>query len=635
MAYRYLDNVCLGYQKKEGELSLKDAVAQFLHDKCEGLRYESDTEENKYVNQQREVDRLCLERALERFLESGTAEDAFDVYFCYLEMFVGSYGSSKEMIEMLSEFETNGSSLLMKHRDHYSHSVYVFALGLAFYDTNSNYRNKYKEFYKLEDDGKAVCHFLEYWGLSSLFHDIGYPFELPFEQLESYFEIKGLNRQDASFMAYSNMDSFISIGKEEDANLQKVYGIRMKEQYFKNTDELFAYDLAKKLGAIYHFTKESMQNVLGTKPTSPDRFGYYMDHAYFSASVLYQELVRADKREGQCRTTAGRLDALTAIIMHNSLYKFAIAFYKNKELNIPFRMEYHPLAYMLMLCDELQCWDRIAYGRNSRRQLHPMDCELKFSDNAVNATYIYDKDEENKVQAFEESYKQDKNAKLKAYSDMVHDNTFLKDINAIINSDEIGLTVDVELRERNFNRKHQYLSQSNYINLYHFAVALNARYKYGETESECSEKMEEDFNSLTLEYKLSNIRQAKAFAKHLDAIGCFFTDKPVDFEMVTEFSKRDIQHLGMLEHERWLMEHKEMGWKFGDSYMQIADKEEARQQREFLREHKLMLKGDLSRERIKQHYDELPEEEKVKDFAPMNSMLKLIENYDGLRIYRL
>ncbi len=30
------------------------------------------------------------------------------------------------MIELLSEYEANGSGLLMKHRDHYSHSVYVF-----------------------------------------------------------------------------------------------------------------------------------------------------------------------------------------------------------------------------------------------------------------------------------------------------------------------------------------------------------------------------------------------------------------------------------------------------------------------------------------------------------------------------
>ena len=55
------------------------------------------------------------------------------------------------------------------------------------------------------------------------------------------------------------------------------------------------------------------------------------------------------------------LDALTAILLHNSLYKFDVTNIRSKE-NIPFKMQLHPLAFMLMLCDELQCWDRTSYG---------------------------------------------------------------------------------------------------------------------------------------------------------------------------------------------------------------------------------------------------------------------------------
>jgi hypothetical protein len=87
------------------------------------------------------------------------------------------------------------------------------------------------------------------------------------------------------------------------------------------------------------------------------------------------------------------VDALSAILLHNSLYKFSIAFYKDKEKRkAPLKMELHPLAWMLMLCDELQCWDRIAYGRNSRRELHPMAADFDFSDNRINATYYYDEE---------------------------------------------------------------------------------------------------------------------------------------------------------------------------------------------------------------------------------------------------
>jgi hypothetical protein len=35
---------------------------------------------------QMDINRLCLERELEKFIDSGAAEDAYTVYYCYLEM---------------------------------------------------------------------------------------------------------------------------------------------------------------------------------------------------------------------------------------------------------------------------------------------------------------------------------------------------------------------------------------------------------------------------------------------------------------------------------------------------------------------------------------------------------------------
>lgn len=137
---------------------LKATALRFLHTRCEGLGFNTEidaleTIEGKFYgtsflhnqipyNMQMDINRLCLERELEKFIDSGVAEDAYTIYYCYLEIFFGHYGKSKKMVELLSEFESNGSSLLMKHRDHYSHSVYVFALGLAIYESNATYRSK-------------------------------------------------------------------------------------------------------------------------------------------------------------------------------------------------------------------------------------------------------------------------------------------------------------------------------------------------------------------------------------------------------------------------------------------------------------------------------------------------------------
>ena len=142
---------------------LKSAALRFLHERCEGLRFspekaKDEAETGRYLgtsymanqipyNMQMDIDRLCLERELEHFIDSGVAEDAYTVYYSFLEMFMGAYGRSSKMIELLSEFESNASSLLMKHRDHYSHSVYVFALGLAIYETNESFRRTFQTFY--------------------------------------------------------------------------------------------------------------------------------------------------------------------------------------------------------------------------------------------------------------------------------------------------------------------------------------------------------------------------------------------------------------------------------------------------------------------------------------------------------
>lgn len=190
------------------------------------------------------------------------------------------------------------------------------------------------------------------------------------------------------------------------------------------------------------------------------------------------------------------LDALTAILLHNSLYKFAIAFYKSDNRKQPLTMETHPLAYLLMLCDELQCWDRTAYGRNSRTELHPMSVEFDFRNNAINASYYYDSQEQEKIAAFEAEYhkweaygEQGRAPRLKAYSDMAEkEQRFTTDIEKIVDTANIPLTIKADTREVDYKSKHTYLSASNFLHLYDFAVALNARYSYQGKESEIEEK---------------------------------------------------------------------------------------------------------------------------------------------------
>ena len=685
---------------------LKSAALRFLHNDCTGLRFngaaEAEFEGAPYTgrsiasdqvpyNMQMDTDRLCLERELENFIDSGTAEDAYTVYYCFLEMFVGKYGASHSMIELLSEFESNASSLLMKHRDHYSHSVYVFALGLAIYETNERYRAIFREFYAdlldfrpdESEESKAArtaCFFLEYWGLASLYHDIGYPFEIPFEQVMAYFEVDKKDRGDGTiYLAYHDVGALTALGSEAKKRFKDIYNID-----FESTDELLAYDITNKLGTAYDFKYNYMLGKLRSKPGEPQNNGYFMDHAYFSSARLCGELFETiGKNQGMDKITRAHVDVLSAIMLHNSLFKFAIAFYKNDDRKPELRAELHPLAYMLMICDELQCWDRTAYGRNSRTELHPMAAEFDFSGGAIDAVYYYDAEESAKIDEFRAKYdawaEEAKEAKkqgikfekkaprLKAYSDMNEkEKIFTTEIEHIVDTSIMPLTAVPSVKPADRSSKHTYLSDSNFLHLYDFAVALNGRYSYQDKEDEVSdEQLEKDFDEMSLEYKLSNIHQARSFAKYLNDLSCFYTDKPVDFDMLTGFVQDELDTIAPMEHERWVLEHISMAWTAGNEYERVGmTAEEAKERdcepiplteneekliaegkntlkairagyRETLRRHKLGMNGAVTAEEIKAHYDQLPPDEQGKDWKPMESMLKLIKKFDGLRIYRL
>lgn len=674
MAYTMLkrENV----QKNYSENPLKQRALLFIRNRCEGLRFDKNrvtgisnknAEELDFdgksikskqipYNMEKDIDRLCLENAIERFLKTGKKEDALDVYFCFLEMFVGDYKKTRRMIELLSEFEANGSGLLMKHRDHYSHSVYVFCLGLAIYESNDIYRETYKSYCKKENENEAACHYLQYWGLASLFHDIGYPFELPFEQVCSYFEVEGVERNERPFVAYHGLDVFTKLNKTTQRKLGKEFGLGT-DKILQSTDELFAYALHKKLGSRYYFSEEEMLCYLMQKPTKPDKFGHFMDHAYFSATVLFKKLFEDVKIDFEKEWSISNLvDSLTAIILHNSLYKFSVAFYKNPDANMRLKAEWHPLAYMLMLCDELQCWDRTAYGRNSKIELHPMDCKFEFGNDTICATYIFDEEEKMKINNYDADKKTNKKAKLKAYSsydrttEIIRDDEshavvceFQADIENIVDLSKIHLKVDKSISKRD-EKKKTYLSDSNFINLYNFATILhgmwgNVNEWKKDKEEGCIERflsnekrvdeLRKSFGEISLEYKLYNINQAKGFAKYLDKIGCFYTDKNVDCEkMVDKFDAVELEKIGVLEHQRWLQEHYDMGWVYAEERNEIE------------RQHDDMIpqffeEFEVSYEVAKANYERLSKGEQSKDTDPMECMLAMLKLFDGLRIYRL
>lgn len=549
-------------------------------------------------------DLLCFRNAVSDFLISGKKDDAFTVFFCYSEIFrlLGSgYDNIRKLIEMLSDHEFHSGELLSKHRDHYSHSVYVFSLGLAIYASDGVYRRTFNEFYGLKQDEYYT--FLYLWGLTSLFHDIGYPFQLAHEQVKNYLEelwIEQDNNGSASggnslskeqekeirstlpYVSFKNMDAFLKINPDTGEKISKKAGIDI---VFSSINELLAYGVNKREGYDYDTLVKTLKRRVEEQP-------YFMDHGYFSSVILLKKLFE----NPEFKFTENHLDVVTAILLHNSLNKYDV------ENAHRIAISEHPLSYLLILCDELQSWDRKAYGKNSKRKPIAWDVEFDISDNKIKANYIFEDRNEN--------------------YEKIASGKFVSDIEKFIDSD---LTLRVFCDVKPKNRKiSAFASDDSFINLCDFAKVIHASYDE-HCERNNIEHIEADFASLPLEFKVSNINQAKSYAYKLELINCFYSSKELDYPIVKDFEDNfagalHSDNLGFLcreEHARWVKEKLAAGWKYGTDYHSTAERNAKKIHKDIV------------------PYEVLTPQEQSKDRLMVNNIIPLLDRVgNGIKIYR-
>ena len=553
-----------------------------------------------YSEERREFadsDELCLENALKKFLNSGRKEDAFTVFFCFSEiyqLFGKGYENTQKLLEMLSDHEYHSGELLSKHRDHYSHSVYVFALGLAIYANDPNYRNSYLKFYGLDDNGKSAYQFLKYWGIVALFHDIGYPFQLAHEQIKTYSEeIWGGKCPSNPYVSYGNLVNFLAFDEATSKKLSKTFS-----ENITNINELLAYGLKVREGYDFDTVCQKLFDRIVAQPN-------FMDHGYFSAVDLTRQFTATPKFDLDMRM----LDVLTAILLHNSFNKYDAP---NKH---PIALTEHPLAYLIIICDEFQCWDRLAYGKVSKRDPIAWDVQFEIHENAIVVNYIFDSytirkydDEGNLNVELNKNYKE------------MREGTFLNKIYSYIDS---PLKIAVKTEEKKKQKKTQlYASDDSFINLCDLAKAIHISYNE-HCKSFSGSRIDEDFGKLPLEFKVSNIEQAKSYASKLELINCFYSGKDLDYPVVEDFDRNIVSdfadNLGFLcreEHVRWVKEKLSMGWKYGTDYKDVEERNRKRI-------HKSIVPYEL-----------LSEEEQSKDALMVNNIIELLKKFhSNIKIY--
>lgn len=542
-------------------------------------------------------DKRCFENAMKSFLNSGRKEDAFTVYFCFceiFELFGKGYDNTKKLLELLSDHEYHSGELLSKHRDHYSHSVYVFALGLAIYANDPSYRDNYLRFYNLEKGGKSACHFLKFWGMTALFHDIGYPFQLAHEQIKTYSEeVWGKKNPGNPYVSYGNLANLIAIDEKVSKRLSKTFSAKITD-----INELLACGLEKREG----YDAKAVCKILVKRVVEQPAF---MDHGYFSAVILARQLLAVPEFE----MNMYYLDMLTAILLHNNFNKY------DAPDRHPVNFSEHPLSYLLILCDEIQCWDRHAYGKLSKRDPIAWEVEFEIEKDVLTVKYTYDSYTVRKYSEQGELYIE----LNKNYREM-REGVFLDKIYEYVVT---PLRITVKTAEKKKHRKsHMYASDDNFINLCDLAKAIHISYNE-HCKSFSGSRIDEDFGKLPLEFKVSNIEQAKSYAAKLELINCFYSGKDLDYNVIENFGGNifsDFEdNLGFLcreEHVRWVREKLAMGWKYGTDYKDVNERDEKKI-------HKSIVP-----------YEMLSKEERSKDELMVTNIIDLLKKFDSnIKIY--
>ncbi len=502
--------------------------------------------------------KIYIKQALFEFFDNETKETAFAVYRTFFDSYritlAGTSNPFIDLLDVLKNYEENAAVLIDKQRDHYIHSVNVFILGLCIYAQNTKYRTAFRkaimnqEEYPYAYDTKNEEFFYR-WGLASLFHDVGYPVEIVGRQINKFIDfatdVDGKAETVNVQLSFANFDKLNCI-------CEVVPKREFTRCYFDRYEDSIYIDMLKPIDLLAHKIHTSLGVDLKTAKFFLDdfvhvmaRFGF-IDHGYYSAIIVlkwYGYLIQSANYRPEY-FFGPVLDSASAILLHNC--------YKNIMQKNPFNLGAlapvtHPIAFLLILCDELQEWNRQAYGIKDKLRTLAAEARLEITDERLNVTFI----------THSGSLPTDFSRKKK------------KQLNKLLAMDELFDTVSLRCQARKKPMLPQVSDQMtprpNLNDLEKLARAIHELYNENQLERYPDQPLKyPDFDKLTDSLKYSNLRQAMDIPEKLRQMG--FVMRPADCagESIISIPSEYVEYLAEQEHDAWVAERKSSGWVLGD-----------------------------------------------------------------------
>lgn len=506
--------------------------------------------------------KVFISGAVADFFANETKETALRVYRAFLDAYrirmEDGNDSFIDLFDVLRSYEENAAVLLSEQRDHYVHSVNVFLTGLAIYARNANYRAVFdgtvldKKAYPYSYDTRHEEFFYR-WGIASLFHDVGYPVEIIARQLSDYIDFAAdADGSETKVNAHLEFDRFDElncikeIARKRDFT-QCLYDACEETVYIDPLKpiDLMALRLHLAFGIDLYTIKKALDGYVATMAQSG-----YVDHGFYSSLILLKWYGYVIQRCGYRSEYFfwPIVDSASAILLHN-FYRNNMTVDKHFALG-PMEPARHPIAYLLILCDELQEWNREAYGTKTRSMSLPEEASIVISDIRLDVTYIVKKG------TLKTTFSAEKEDYLRYVLDMG---------DLFPNGFSIGCHATESFDPRSgLLRKETPMPRPFIENIERLAIAVHEDYNQKQLTRYPDKPLDyPSFERLPDDMKYSNFRQAYDIVDKLNAIGCAMVPESAEGEAVLSFDIDTVEFLAAREHEAFVDERVRKGWTYG------------------------------------------------------------------------
>lgn len=486
-----------------------------------------------------------LQTSLLNFSEKETEFNANMVYDMYTELnrFEDTEGRPlRNLMDTMKVYEKRASTFTESQRDHFVHSVNVFLLGLQIYMGSKEFRKIFEESDPETTFSNPHERFLFVWGHAALFHDIGYPIEIASNQAKAFartIEGIGSTGPDRStnvslfvwnFDAISNVPAEAWVGAGENIDLVGVLARRISERIGTDPDEV----------------RELISGYVATM-----RDARFVDHGFYSAMILLRSMATSMQAAGYTSTRFDDeiVEAAAAILLHN-MYRSVFTSNRYAFNCKPMDVRWFPVAFLLILCDELQDWNRKKYGIKTKDAVYPDNSRASL-DNGVFTINYYTADS-----ATCSTFVGDKVALL---GTLLNLKSIFDDFRVTCSCDRSADLLMASLEDavgEDFPRPMMERMEE-------IAKAIHADYNRRRRMENPDEPLEyPTWDGLPQDLKYSNMSQAIAIPDKLNAIGCHIGE-PGQGTEVDSFTPEETLLMAMMEHDRWRAERESNGWIWG------------------------------------------------------------------------